>query len=505
MSILQISKIQVRSGDLVDLPQLDEAEFGFANDSSRLFIGKTSPNENVEILTAYSSLAFSQITGANGANLSLSSFEEGQVLAISDNSGNVTITNRGATKGGTINLGSISNVKILGGSSSQVISTDGLGNLSFFDISSIVNLNPAGSNTQVQFNDSGSFGANTGFTFNKTTGLFSIPANISIAGNTLTTSSSDFSFANANATTIQFGGAATAMAIGASGSSVTFRGNVALDKSLTFTDANGSNSDTSVYYTSSGTEAIVVALNNSSRMQVENGQTVMYGNTVVHTGNLEFANVPSVLNLANANAGNINIGGAASNINVGATGSLTSFRGNISIDRSIRFTDANGTTTDTSIYYIGSGIDTLVLQLNGSSKIQVTNSTTVLTDDVEVQGNIDIDYNANVTGNVTSGSYFVRSTQVGVSAAGATQGTATALTKDINAVYTVSAGEGVRLPTAIPGMGIIVINTNANNLLVYPATGAYIDSNPINSPYTLLAGTQKQFVAPTTINWYTLG
>ena len=39
MAIVQISKIQQRSGNLVDLPQLDEAELGYATDHHRLFIG----------------------------------------------------------------------------------------------------------------------------------------------------------------------------------------------------------------------------------------------------------------------------------------------------------------------------------------------------------------------------------------------------------------------------------------------------------------------------------
>jgi hypothetical protein len=44
MAIIQISKIQQRSGNLVDLPQLSEAEFGWASDEKRLFIGKETPN-----------------------------------------------------------------------------------------------------------------------------------------------------------------------------------------------------------------------------------------------------------------------------------------------------------------------------------------------------------------------------------------------------------------------------------------------------------------------------
>ena len=69
---------------------------------------------------------------------------------------------------GIVNL-AVGNLKVTGGSSGQAIVTDGAGNLSF----SAVSATPAGSNTQVQFNDAGSFGGNAGMTFNKTTGSFS--------------------------------------------------------------------------------------------------------------------------------------------------------------------------------------------------------------------------------------------------------------------------------------------------------------------------------------------
>lgn len=128
MSIIQISKIQQRSGDLVDLPQLDEAEFGFASDEKRLFIGTTSNNiENVEVLTAYSDIAFSQIDGAVG-NLNINSnVANGEVLVFDG----TNWVNRGGDTGGYINLGEISNVSILGGGVGYQIVTDGVGNLSW--------------------------------------------------------------------------------------------------------------------------------------------------------------------------------------------------------------------------------------------------------------------------------------------------------------------------------------------------------------------------------------
>jgi hypothetical protein len=126
MSILQISKLQVRTGNLVDLPQLDEGEFGWATDNKRLFVGKTTPNENIEVLTGYSKIAFSQIDGVVG-NLLITSPTAGQVLAYNGSSW----VNTGGSSGGTLNFGSISNVKITGGAIGYVLSTDGLGNLSW--------------------------------------------------------------------------------------------------------------------------------------------------------------------------------------------------------------------------------------------------------------------------------------------------------------------------------------------------------------------------------------
>lgn len=125
MSIIQISKIQQRSGDLVDLPQLDQAELGFASDVNRLFIGKTTGNiENVEILTAYSDISFSQIDGASG-NLNIFNVANGEVLVYDGNNW----VNRGGDAGGYINLGEVSNVAIEGGGIGYVLTTDGSGGL----------------------------------------------------------------------------------------------------------------------------------------------------------------------------------------------------------------------------------------------------------------------------------------------------------------------------------------------------------------------------------------
>jgi len=116
--------------------------------------------------------------------------------------------------------------------------------------------------------------------------------------------------------------------------------------------------------------------------------------------------------------------------------------------------------------------------------------------------------NSNITfgANITTSGYMLRSVGTGISAAGTVQANATALTKEINIVSTVASGaNGVVLPTAVAGMVLTITNTSANSLLVYPATGAAINSLAANAAFTQGTGATLQFIAPTTTQWYTVG
>jgi hypothetical protein len=155
MSIIQISKIQQRSGDLVDLPQLDEAEFGFATDEKLLFIGKTTGNaENVEVLTAYSEIAFSQLNGAVG-NLDIeANVANGQVLVFNNGywvnaGGNASSPANSAYWTSTpIHLGNVDNLYIGGGAIGYVLTTDGSGALNWTPKGTVVqNINTISANT----------------------------------------------------------------------------------------------------------------------------------------------------------------------------------------------------------------------------------------------------------------------------------------------------------------------------------------------------------------------
>ena len=84
----------------------------------------------------------------------------------------------------------INNLHITGGNSGYVLQTDGTGNLSWTPQTGGNGGTPGGSNTQVQFNNSGVFAGNASFTFNTATSTMAVigtirsTGNISATGNT---------------------------------------------------------------------------------------------------------------------------------------------------------------------------------------------------------------------------------------------------------------------------------------------------------------------------------
>lgn len=99
-------------------------------------------------------------------------------------SGNLRATgNINFTGSQNISLGTVANVKITGGVNGYVLTTDGLGNLSWqAGGGGSGNGTPGGSNTQIQFNNNGTFGASPYFTYNDVTRTVQVGGNL--IGNT---------------------------------------------------------------------------------------------------------------------------------------------------------------------------------------------------------------------------------------------------------------------------------------------------------------------------------
>lgn len=157
MPIVQISKMQHRSGAKDDLPQLDVGELGFATDSRQLFIGNDPKLHDVpsgsnvtltEVLTAYSNINLSTNTLVGTltlptGNLKIANGAAGQVLTSYGANGGVYWSYQTGGSGGTI---------------------------------------IAGADSEIQFNTAGGFDASSNLTFNTSTKTLSVD-NILAVGN----------------------------------------------------------------------------------------------------------------------------------------------------------------------------------------------------------------------------------------------------------------------------------------------------------------------------------
>jgi hypothetical protein len=167
MAIIQISKIQHRTGANVDLPQLSEGELGFATDEQKLYIGNdpllhppanNSTTTQVEILTEVSTLQYAKLEGGANTALNLANTYPGQVMVLAADGntwvnagGNVLdASNTTIIPGYGVHLGDAANIKVTGGINGYVLQTDGQGNLSWtsagiiqYQITNISKANPA--------------------------------------------------------------------------------------------------------------------------------------------------------------------------------------------------------------------------------------------------------------------------------------------------------------------------------------------------------------------------
>jgi hypothetical protein len=209
--------------------------------------------------------------------------------------------------------------------------------------------------------------------------------------------------------------------------------------------------------------------------------------------------------------GNLTAGGTASLSTTTVSSSFTASTttGNIAIGSSLTSgTWTAGGTSGTGTITVGqsTGNQTTNIQAgataSGSTKAinigtaGLSGSTTAINIGSAVSG---------ATSTTTLSGLVVNSISAAISAAGTTQGGATALVSNINNVTVVATGAtGVRLPTAVAGMRILVRNSDsADTLSIYPATGGTINALSANSAYTLTAGSTIEFVATTTTQWYT--
>ena len=110
--------------------------------------------------------------------------------------GLIVVGNINANTSANINLGTVTNIHITGGTSGYVLTTDGLGNLSWAAGGGGGNSSPGGNTTQIQFNNAGAFGGSANLTFNAGNNVLTLAGSliadsfqVSTGGNNVSTSS----------------------------------------------------------------------------------------------------------------------------------------------------------------------------------------------------------------------------------------------------------------------------------------------------------------------------
>jgi hypothetical protein len=162
----------------------------------------------------------------------------------------------------------------------------------------------------------------------------------------------------------------------------------------------------------------------------------------------------------------------------------------------ITWNGGTGTTqAQAGIYVQGSGAYGTKMYIATTDSYATGSQTAISIDHV---GAVQIARN-NLTVNV---GYMIQSISTALTAAGTTQGTALQLARQVNDVTVVAANSGVRLPVAVAGMRIIVRNSSATNLNVYPNTGAQIQTLGANIAMVLVASTMLEYIAVSTTQWY---
>ena len=152
-----INSIQVGNVVMVGASQTLNANGSVGTVGQVLVSGGTGAN-------AYWSTLAASVAGSNTYIQFNDSSSFGGSSGLTFDKGTTRLTANNFTATSTANLGAVGNVKITGGTANYVLQTDGTGNLSWVAQSGGSGT-PGGSNTQLQFNNGGSFGGIANVTY----------------------------------------------------------------------------------------------------------------------------------------------------------------------------------------------------------------------------------------------------------------------------------------------------------------------------------------------------
>lgn len=470
MAIIQISKIQVRTGNVADLPQLSAGEFGWADDERRLFIGNDAnrvgdpdPN-NTEILTKYSPIELN---------------------------GNVTIAN-------------VANFSLGGGNNGYFLQTNGNGLLSWSAVPNAVAGTVAGSTNQIQYNNAGSLNASANLTY------YDANTTLVVAGNI---NSSNLSVANtaiiniANITTAYFSGNANIS------NGLIFATRITVDQANVNANIVANTITANLLLRAAATLEVNdgSGSNTAGNLIVGNSNVRANAEGITLTGNLTAQGFVSGANASfssNANIGNATVNVFISNGNIVATNNITS--NNITVSNSATVNTLSVTNVVSNLVPNANVTYNLGNNTNRWNDIYLSNSTIYLGDstlsanagDMTIS-NANLIVNGNVTGNslslsgniATTGNVVIGNATVNVTVSSGNL-TATGNIVGANANISNIVSNTITANSAnFAGNVGIVGNVSANNANFSGNITAFSITGNVNTS-TVVNGNSNIYVAP---------
>ena len=154
-----------------------KAKFGTSGDLEIHHDGNNSYITDVGTGSLYIRSGTTYFQNAGGTKTSIQTNSGGAQTFYHNNSAKLATSSTGISVTGTINVNSEYSFPSADGSANQILVTDGSGTLSFASN----NPTPAGSNTQIQFNDAGSLGGASNLTYTSSTDTLSV-TNLDVNG-----------------------------------------------------------------------------------------------------------------------------------------------------------------------------------------------------------------------------------------------------------------------------------------------------------------------------------
>jgi hypothetical protein len=171
------------------------------------FIGETIPpaltSGKVIYIVGYRYIGLVGVTNLP-SNVNIGNLNFSNTTITSTANSNITISPNGTgtfNVTGVSNLGPAGNVKITGGTNGYYLQTDGAGNLSWAAGGGGGNGSPGGANTEIQFNNAGTFSGVANLTYDYTTSTLNLVGNILANTYTIGTGTDSFSTSNVYAAT----------------------------------------------------------------------------------------------------------------------------------------------------------------------------------------------------------------------------------------------------------------------------------------------------------------